>query len=185
MVADALSHMYSNDSPGTVCARSEYTIHDIVNNDMTALVNESLAIPVFAGIQARVATRHSTRVRWAPCPADADWVEPGVVIPHGMLVDGHSILHGERKEGRSMDTLEAIDSAGGNHSESGNNKDNAQSIAISDDCPNMEKGLQPNMAQVPDTLLVSVSSRSTLGLDLLNRLRGKYHQDPAFHTIIQ
>ena len=65
-----------------------------------------------------------------------------------------------------MDTLEAIDSTGGNHSESGNNKDNAQSISISDDHPNMERGLQPNMAQVLDTLLVSVLSRSTLGLNL-------------------
>ena len=70
MVADALSHMYSNDSPFTVHARSEYTIHDIVNNDMTALVNESLVIPVLAGIKACVATRHSTRICQAPLSGD-------------------------------------------------------------------------------------------------------------------
>ena len=61
VVADALSRLYSNDSSGTVRARSEYTYHDVLDDD-TALVGPA-DIPVLAGIEAWIATRRSTRDR--------------------------------------------------------------------------------------------------------------------------
>ena len=51
VVADALLWMYANDSPGTVCARSEYTYHDVVDDDTSDLVDGLSDLPVLAGIE--------------------------------------------------------------------------------------------------------------------------------------
>jgi hypothetical protein len=48
--ADALSRIYSNEAPGTVRARSEYTYHDVVNNNDLDI--NSITMPVFAGLEA-------------------------------------------------------------------------------------------------------------------------------------
>jgi hypothetical protein len=50
MLADALSCMYSNDAPGTVHARSEYTYHNVVNNN--ALLVHSISMPVLTNLKA-------------------------------------------------------------------------------------------------------------------------------------
>jgi len=57
-VADTLSRMYSNDAPGTVRSRSEYTYHDVVDDDLE--VNQQ-DIPILAGLEARAANQR------APC----------------------------------------------------------------------------------------------------------------------
>lgn len=50
MLADALSRIYSNEAIGTVRAQSEYTYHDVIdNNDLNI---ESITMPVFAGLEA-------------------------------------------------------------------------------------------------------------------------------------
>ena len=58
VVADALSRIYSNDSVGTVRARSEFTYHDVSDDDTVtserSSTNENL--PVLAGIEAWIAT---------------------------------------------------------------------------------------------------------------------------------
>ena len=56
VVADALSRMYPVDSPGTVCAPSKYTYHDVVNDNGANLVETSL--PILAGVEAQVAVQH-------------------------------------------------------------------------------------------------------------------------------
>jgi hypothetical protein len=48
--ADALSRIYSNEAPGTVRARSEYTYHDVI--DMDVLELSAISMPVFAGGEA-------------------------------------------------------------------------------------------------------------------------------------
>jgi hypothetical protein len=58
VVADALSRIYSNDVPGTVRARSEYTYHDIDDEDVN-IVGEDL--PILAGIEARAAVQRRPR----------------------------------------------------------------------------------------------------------------------------
>jgi len=55
VIVDALSHMYSADSVGTVRAKSEYTYFDIVNEDGLDL--EETSTPVLAGIEAHVAVQ--------------------------------------------------------------------------------------------------------------------------------
>jgi hypothetical protein len=59
VVADALSRMYSNDAPGTVRARSEYTYHDVVDEDAEVSVDD--AVPVLAGIEAKAAVPRRPR----------------------------------------------------------------------------------------------------------------------------
>ena len=49
MLADALSRMYSNNTPGTVHARSEYMYHDVISND--ALLSHGISMLVFAGME--------------------------------------------------------------------------------------------------------------------------------------
>ena len=64
VVADALSRLYSNDSSGTVRARSEFTYHDVVDDDTLPVLSMLPSdVPVLAGMEARVATRRGNRVR--------------------------------------------------------------------------------------------------------------------------
>ena len=55
VVADALSRLYSADSPGTVPAATEYTYFDVVDDDNADLVET--ALPVLAGVEAHVAVQ--------------------------------------------------------------------------------------------------------------------------------
>ena len=161
VVADALSQMYANDSPGTVCARSKYTYYNVVDDDTLDLVDRLSDLPVLAGIEGQVATWHSTCVCRAPQAADADWVEPGTVAHCSSLTGSHFVPScGEQKEGRSADIApEAVGIVSSSHHEGNDDAslspDNAQSIAISDD-------------HGP-----------------LDELQGRYHQDPVFQAILQ
>jgi hypothetical protein len=57
VLADALSRIYSNEAPGTVRARSEYTYHDIVDNDV--IETNAISMPVFAGRETIALTTES------------------------------------------------------------------------------------------------------------------------------
>ena len=59
---DALSRIYLNDSAGTERARSEYTYHDVVDDDTLTMEKQPDILPVLAGIEAQIATRRGTRV---------------------------------------------------------------------------------------------------------------------------
>jgi hypothetical protein len=50
VLADALSRIYSNETPGTVRARSKYTCHDVIDSDVSEI--NSISMPVFAGREA-------------------------------------------------------------------------------------------------------------------------------------
>lgn len=62
-LADALSRLYMNDSPGTTCLHAEFTQHDTLDDDTSHITSEIVDIPVLAGIEARVATRCGSCVR--------------------------------------------------------------------------------------------------------------------------
>lgn len=49
ILSDALSRMYTNDEPGTVRARSEYTYHDIIDND--SIGTHLISMPVLVGME--------------------------------------------------------------------------------------------------------------------------------------
>ena len=57
VLADALSRMYSNDSPGTQRARSEYTSFDSMDEEPEELVGDMVLL---AGMEAIVATHRKT-----------------------------------------------------------------------------------------------------------------------------
>jgi hypothetical protein len=50
MLADLLSQIYSNDAAGTVWALSEYTYHNVVNEDLR--IDRSITMLVLAGVEA-------------------------------------------------------------------------------------------------------------------------------------
>ena len=77
VVANALSCLYANDSPGTGCTWGKFTLHDVVNDDTSMVCDVDGDLPVLAGIEAQVVMRHSACVYKAPCVEDADWVVPG------------------------------------------------------------------------------------------------------------
>jgi hypothetical protein len=54
VLADALSRLYSNDTPGTVHARSEYTYHDVIDNDV--LLTHDISMPVHTDMEAASVT---------------------------------------------------------------------------------------------------------------------------------
>ena len=63
VVADALSRMYSNDSLGTVRAASEFTYHDVLDDDTLPVLDDMGELLILAGVEAVVATRKSSQVR--------------------------------------------------------------------------------------------------------------------------
>lgn len=66
VLADALSRIYSSDAPGTVRARSEYTFHDVINDD----VDVAPVLPILSGIEATAATQRKLRPRKVVPPAE-------------------------------------------------------------------------------------------------------------------
>ncbi|PBK73740.1 hypothetical protein ARMSODRAFT_1015281 [Armillaria solidipes] len=50
MLADALSQLWSNESPGMVHGRGTYTYHDVVNNDSIEM--HGVSMPVLVGVEA-------------------------------------------------------------------------------------------------------------------------------------
>ena len=59
-----MSRIYSNDAPGTVRARSEYTYHDVINDDVSLISDDLL---ILAGLEARASGQRCKRV---PEPAE-------------------------------------------------------------------------------------------------------------------
>ena len=58
VLADALSHMYSNDSLGTERARSEFTSFDVMDEDSVTLESSMVLL---SGMEAVVATHRESR----------------------------------------------------------------------------------------------------------------------------
>ena len=159
VVADALSHIYSNDSAGTVRARSEFSYHDVSDDDTTAGDHLSAIedLPVLAGIEAQVATRWGSRDTWPSQKAvmAASSSQPELMSQEFTAkMRGHFVLKGPRpleeptEGGRSTD--------------------------------DREQGTKTTSTGTP----LNVVSQSLLEIDLLAELQGKYDSDPTFQPII-
>ena len=170
VVADALSRIYANDSPGTVRARSKHTYHDVVDDDMVVKYNEEL--PLLAGIEAQVATRRGTRDR-RPSQKVLDastTIAPENIVPRKQC---RLALRGPRPpvettEGGSTDTVTAT---------------NTTATVDTDGLADTDVPAPAPIVPVEGTLL-NIVSQSLEGLDLLSELRGKYELDPVFQPII-
>ena len=100
VLADALSRMYSNDSPGTQRARSEFTAFDLMDEEPGGLVSDMVLL---AGMEAVVAThRPSFRSR---IPG-AETGRPETSKEFAQRVASRFVLRGprERTEGGNGDT---------------------------------------------------------------------------------
>src|SRR5262249_35575502 len=53
ILSDTLSRLYAYDECGTVCARSEYTYYDVINNDV--LEGHVISMPLLVGMEGKFA----------------------------------------------------------------------------------------------------------------------------------
>lgn len=162
VVADALSRMYSNDSPATVRAPSEYTYHDVVDEDPPL---ERVPMPVLAGIEARVAIQRKPRKK--PIPAESG--RPETSKEFAKRLKNRFVLKGpgERKEGNRTDKLpdKAISSSNTATTNDGDTHARLESM-------------------VHETSLLTVLSQAEDGLDFENSIRNKYNDDVFFKRMI-
>ena len=190
VVADALSRIYSNDSAGTERARSEFTYHDVGDDDTTNVSRSSEILPVLAGIEAQVATRRSSRTRRpsqkAVMAADNSTAERVINSPTVKTASGSSNNKlPAQKKSRSVHTGlrdPAAATEGGSMTQ------------IREETPETTEGThelepensnhQPASEITTEGTLLDVVSQSLQGMDLLAELRGKFELDPAFQSIL-
>ena len=179
VVADALSRMYSNDSPGTERARCEYTYHDVIDDDTLVKEQGAEELPVLAGIEARVATRRGSRVRQPSQKAVMAGLESSADFAARMR--DHFVLKGpqdpaRRKEGGSVH----LDHQYQNLEEQSDLRSERDIVHTS-----AQPEISPNMETSPDgASLLDIVSQSMHGVDLLTELCGKYGADPDFRGIL-
>ena len=173
VVADALSRIYSNDSSGTVRAKSEYTYHDIVDDDTTTVSVERYSsketMPVLAGIEARIATRRSSRTRRptekaAMTAADSSMTDVRASKKKNTSrINSHSAPQAplrEMTEGEST------------------NENLLNESTVADPEPTTA------VPEHAEGTLLNIVSQSLQGLDLLVELKGKYGSDSFFRSIL-
>ena len=171
VVADALSRLYSNDSPGTLRARSEFTYHDVVDDDTlkVEVVEDSDVSPVLAGIEARVVTRRGSRVRRLTEKAAASRTEsPAMEV--APRVKNRPIIRGSLEggnRGTTTDTTTATNVPGTPTSNPGTPTSNRE---VSNTLENDHQGQE-------HTETLPLLTQSNLGVDFLSELRGAYDKD--------
>jgi hypothetical protein len=178
VVADALSRMYSCDSAGTERARSEYTYHDVVDDDVVEDNSRNGTIPVLAGIEARIATRRGSRLRRptekaaltaadssaASSASTAAMPAPETSKDFAARMKGRFVIKGPRPP---------AEPAEGGSTDENNEQDN---ITEADKAHTVDPEAGTLLSQV---------SQSLKGLDLIAELRGKFELDPTFNSIIK
>ena len=181
IVANALSQMYSNDSIGTERARSEFTYHDVVDEDVLFLGLLAEELPILAGMEARVVTRRGSRackpsrkvIMAAEAAEGAESARDFAahMKDHFVLIGPHRPA--ERKEGGS--TADNLSSELG--------VDNSVRDAEPADSE-MESMAEISEQDGSNTSLLNIISQSLDGVDLVTELRGKYGRDPAFQSVL-
>ena len=174
VVADALSRMYSNDSPGTVRAASEFTCHDVLDDDTLPVSNDMGELPILAGVEAVVATRRSSRVRVPTAKAAA-------AQDMSMADDGRSFIRRtpvKRKEG-------------GNTEHDSPGTDVPSATQMTTDVPTPQITTEPTEPIPADDSESSPDETSPMlvqngpGIDLLKELRGRYAEDLFFKVVLE
>ena len=169
MVADALSRIYSNDSPGTVRAPSEFTCHDVLDDDTLPVTDDIGELPVLAGVEAVVATRRSSRVR----------------IPTAKAVAAQDMSTAD-EDWSFVRRTPAKQKEGGN-TEYNNPGMDLPDVPSVPDPPTPQATTEPAL-----TIDLESSSDETIpllvqngpGIDLLKELRGRYAEDPFFKVVL-
>ncbi|KAJ3514734.1 hypothetical protein NLJ89_g2201 [Agrocybe chaxingu] len=185
VLADALSRLYSNESPGTVRARTEYTYHDVINEDDEVSVG---GMPIMAGLEARVARGRPRRKPVEP----AESGRPETASEFAARFRDRFVLRGprERKEGGSVHASTSTLNPESSKEETRSNP-NVSERADSGMPSSQKEDVAPRTA--PEVLarssepasLLELVSMSTAGLDLVKELRNRYAEDPFFKRIVE
>ena len=181
VLADALSRLYSNDSPGTQRSRSEFTYHDVLDDDTSCLSTEG-ELPVLAGIEAQVATRRGSRVKrltekaawgWAQSSEDESSAavrQPETSKNFATRMKDRFKLRGPQEGGNRSDINPTTNKP-------------VTNAEIIEHTPEVHDTV-PAVEERPDVLDLSPLTQSSLGIDLLAELRGNYENDPLFRSIL-
>ena len=187
VLANALSQIYSNDSPETVRAASEYTYLKVVDDDTSALPQEG-PVPVLAGLEAHVMTLcHPPRPEsarefakqvashFALCglweqKSTAHTIEDNAdknnVLVTNMVTDENNADDVEPPV-TSMVTDNVLDIVSTKDWSNGPSKPNGLSVADNQQTP----------------MLVDLMSAD--GVDIVNEIRHKYGEDSLFKLILE
>ncbi|KAJ2921647.1 hypothetical protein H1R20_g15445, partial [Candolleomyces eurysporus] len=181
VLADSLSQMYSNDSPGTVCARAEYTFHDVLDDDSSPVPPQTQ--PVLTGLEA-LAARVESRGRRRKDIPPAETGRPETGREFAARMAPHFTLKGPQE--REGGELGATASRTLRSTATDPNGNDAPKLTIRIPARAKFASAQPNLDNVavpPMTLVEMVES--TGGIDLLHELRNAYDRDPVFKPIIE
>jgi len=188
VVADALSRIYSNDSSGTVRAKSEFTAHDVIDDDTIGIIPGTGELPVLAGIEARIATRHGSRVRRptekalminseASRETSKDFASR---MKDRFVLKGPQAPVGQKEGG-------TLDASNDSNNAPSNSKDISEDVGGGDVRPSALDASTSTERLVSaageHTSFLDVVSQGQQGLDLVAELRGRYGLDPAFQSI--
>ena len=176
VVADALSRLYSNDTSATARSRTEFTYHDVTDDDTPFFSAEGQSL---AGVGAQAPNAR----KLVP---GAETGRPETSREFATRMKDRFVLlgPGERKVGGSGTTHAA-------------NTQNPTTLPNTDAEPVVSNNEQqfPEMEVAPvleitelpsitDTSLVDIVSESSIGIDLLQELQGNYDKDPIFKAIL-
>ena len=181
VVADALSRLYANVSHGTVRTQSEYMYHDVVDDDTSLVEVRERELPILAGLEARVATRKSSRVRKPTEKAAAALEQPG----HGSEVFVRQ-KPAQRKEGRkvthhNLDNTETVDTPDDN-TEHTRDSQSEETIVNNDGTAEGQRDTaEPDEAEINRQML----TRDGWDIDITAELKGRYVEDPFFRVVLE
>ena len=177
VLADTLSRMYANDSPGTIRSKTEFTQHDVIDDDTSVLADSEVEPPVLAGIEAKIATRRGTRVRRPTEKARAAQDEDDFVVPPPA----------QRKEG-GIPTEKPRKQISNDEKDTRTvrNDDADEPPALEDTQTLINNDGDANLpAEQGDNTGQTLLTPETLGIDLKTELQGKYTEDPFFQAILE
>ncbi len=199
LLSDALSRLYSNEQPGTVRARSEYTYHDVIDNDN--MPAHAVTMPVHVGMEGEATLMAVTRGRARRQPTGNSGARKDTALP------------GERQEGGS-DTVRtktteipSINKNSVSSTASGTNKGkptiriparkstlnerpttDTQAPTVSNKSGDNDTHQSKELAQTTNESpppLVDLLKHGIDNLDITTATRGRYHEDPLFRNIVE
>lgn len=169
ILADALSRMYASDAPGTERARSEYTYHDIMDEDTADVMRSEL--PILAGLEAAAAVPRP-RVRRQPPAAETG--RPETSREFAARVKDRFVLRGpaERKEGENGTPSTSVP------------RMIIKIPARRQAAPEVDVPPESLVNNVP-TIMDLASTTCENGLDLIQSIKDTYVEDPFFDVILK
>lgn len=176
VVADALSRIYSNDSPATIRAPSEYAYTDVVSDDPR--IELAYATPLLAGAEARVAVQRKPRKK----PLLPETGRPETAKEFSKRFKGHFVLlgPGERKEGGS--TRHKTRKTKNTTPKVVPQQADSATVPAKDSVNNNDEPQLESMAH--KSSLLTVISQAEEGIQFEEAIRNRYKEDPFFNRIV-